>query len=661
MQTHKVNLAPYLLVFPSMFYLFLFFGWPMLGAVRMAFERESQIMELYAEADDTSEVTGKVALNTEVTLLDYSLVFNETPSGRYDDDYWYYVRSIDEAGEEVEGWVFVENLRGAKGEGDFPDISQDGILRASDVEALPVYESPDLTSKSTGAIPVDTRINVWRGESQSNSETLDWFQISDTRLKAIGWIPAEYVRPYFTPFRPRDLALQQPTGAFLQPTENNRFTVYASPSAESAVLAHMHTDSIVTIDDYTVEFVVLANNDRTRPQYWYHIEARYTQALDGVDLPSATTGWIPQSAIMPTLRPNPRQIGLAYIDPAETFPNQTLPLYGAPTDSAEIAYQLPVYTQLNVWKPILASDNDDTIMWFLVSDSKNTMWGYLPAEQVVPSGTPTMFSAEDFKIKEGDNLARGARGSGSGEFTLNFFKRMFNDARFEKAIRTTVILMMLILPIQFVLAIIMALILQAQIKGNSIFLYIYTIPLGVSDLAAGLVWYSIFTQSGFLNSFLEQMGLIEKQFTFIGIGKEEWMITIIVLAEVWRATSIVMVIVVSGLQAIPRDYLEAGELFGANLWQRLWHIVLPMLKPSLQVALILRTILAFQVFAVVVAITGGEVITVLANETYRWYDPARMNNPNMAAAYATFIMVLSLGISMVYLRAVRSQEESMKR
>jgi multiple sugar transport system permease protein len=135
------------------------------------------------------------------------------------------------------------------------------------------------------------------------------------------------------------------------------------------------------------------------------------------------------------------------------------------------------------------------------------------------------------------------------------------------------------------------------------------------------------------------------------------MILAIVLAEVWRATSIVMVIVVAGLQGIPKDYIEAGQVFGANLWQRIRFIILPRLMPSLQVALILRTILAFQVFAVVVAITGGDVMTVLANETYRWYDPARFNNSNVAAAYAGFIMLLSLGISFFYLRTVRAQEE----
>lgn len=254
--------------------------------------------------------------------------------------------------------------------------------------------------------------------------------------------------------------------------------------------------------------------------------------------------------------------------------------------------------------------------------------------------------------------ARVVSGQSTREWTLDYVQRMLNDYRFGSALGTTILLIILIIPLQFVLAIIMALVLQAEIRGSSLFLYIFAIPLGISDLASGIVWYSIFTQRGFLNSFLVGTGLQESPYIFIRAGNEEWMILAIVLAEIWRATSIVMIIVVSGLQALPRDYVEAGQVFGANLWQRLRHIILPLLKPSLQVALILRTILAFQVFAVVVAIAGREILTVLSYETYRWYDPQRYNNPNMAAVYAGFIMLLSLGISFFYLRAVRSQEEA---
>lgn len=254
--------------------------------------------------------------------------------------------------------------------------------------------------------------------------------------------------------------------------------------------------------------------------------------------------------------------------------------------------------------------------------------------------------------------ARVTGGQARQEWTLDFVQRMLSDYRFGSALGTTVLLIILIIPLQFVLAIIMALVLQAEIRGSSLFLYIFAIPLGISDLASGIVWYAVFTQRGFLNSFLVGSGLLESPFIFIRAGNENWMILAIVIAEIWRATSIVMIIVVSGLQALPRDYVEAGQVFGANLWQRLRYIILPLLKPSLQVALILRTILAFQVFAVVVAIAGREILTVLAYETYRWYDPQRYNNTNMAAVYAGFIMLLSLGISLFYLRAVRSQEEA---
>ncbi|MCZ7545490.1 MAG: ABC transporter permease subunit [Anaerolineae bacterium] len=93
---------------------------------------------------------------------------------------------------------------------------------------------------------------------------------------------------------------------------------------------------------------------------------------------------------------------------------------------------------------------------------------------------------------------------------------------------------------------------------------------------------------------------------------------------------------------------------GAGFWQRLRYVILPLLRPSIQVALILRTILAFQVFAVVVAI-AGRGLTVMANETYRWYR--ELQNPHVAAAYALLILTLSMVTAVFYLRAVRTQEE----
>ncbi|MBP6469723.1 MAG: sugar ABC transporter permease [Chloroflexi bacterium] len=255
---------------------------------------------------------------------------------------------------------------------------------------------------------------------------------------------------------------------------------------------------------------------------------------------------------------------------------------------------------------------------------------------------------------EGEN-GRVDRGN-TGELTSKYLSRMVNDRFFWPAVRTTLLLIVIIIPIQFVLAIIMALVIQANLKLSSLFLYIFAIPLAASDLAIGIVWFSIFTTNGYLNTILQGLGLIDAPVTYLSAETRYWIIIAIVLAEVWRATSIVMVIVVSGLQAISTEVLEAAELFGAGLWQRLRYIILPLLRPSLQVALILRTILALQVFAVVVALSGGDVVTVLANETYRQYYDFR--NLNVAASYAGLILLISMVSAIFYLRTIRTQEET---
>lgn len=349
--------------------------------------------------------------------------------------------------------------------------------------------------------------------------------------------------------------------------------------------------------------------------------------------------------------PMGRSLQLAFVRDS-----QILPVLAEPDPNAEVVGRLEMQTQVAVVdrtrvEELLPNGRTRPVYWFKIvgeAEGGAQVEGWTHQKNVF------------IESRASSETARVTSGEGAKEWTLDYVKRMVNDYRFTDALKTTLILIVLILPIQFVLAIVMALVLQAQLRGSTLFLYIYAIPLGISDLAAGLVWVSIFTQRGYLNTFLQQIGIINEPFIFLSADQRNWMIVAIVLAEVWRATSIVMVIVVSGLQAIPRDYLEAGELFGANLWQRLWHIILPLLKPSLQVALILRTILAFQVFAVVVAITGGRVLTVLAYETYRWYDPgdSGFNNPNMAAAYAGFIMLISLAFAVFYLRTVRTQEEA---
>jgi multiple sugar transport system permease protein len=241
-----------------------------------------------------------------------------------------------------------------------------------------------------------------------------------------------------------------------------------------------------------------------------------------------------------------------------------------------------------------------------------------------------------------------------GVWSLKYFQTMVSDVAFASAFKTTLLLLIVIIPVQFSLALIMALLIQAKLKYAGLFLYIYSIPLGISELAAGIVWFAIFTERGYLNTILTALGVLEKPFIFLSYQKTGWLLLAVIVAEVWRATSIIMVILVAGLQSIPNEYLEAAEIFGATLWQKIWRVILPLLRPSIQVALILRTILAFQVFAVALAV-AGRGITLLAAEAYRWYNAYR--NPNVAAAYAALILVLSIASTALYVWGLRTPEE----
>jgi multiple sugar transport system permease protein len=119
-----------------------------------------------------------------------------------------------------------------------------------------------------------------------------------------------------------------------------------------------------------------------------------------------------------------------------------------------------------------------------------------------------------------------------------------------------------------------------------------------------------------------------------------------------------MIILVAGLQSIPRDYGEAAEVFGAGFLQRVRYVTLPMLKPAVQVALLLRIILAFEVFSTVIAITG-QGSTVLAAEAWRWQTSYM--DENVAAAYASLILVLSLVSAALVLRFLRTPREQLLR
>lgn len=246
-------------------------------------------------------------------------------------------------------------------------------------------------------------------------------------------------------------------------------------------------------------------------------------------------------------------------------------------------------------------------------------------------------------------VAQQAFSTGAG-FTLDNFRQVVGYWKFPISLKNTLLLAALVVPVQLALSLMMATMVTRMQKGRDLVLYIWTIPLGISDLAAGLIWLAIFEQSGFLNSMMSGLGLIERPIGFLTYQHPGIVLLAIALAEIWRATAIMLVILVAGIGLIPREYYEAAEVFGASPWKRFVRITLPLLRPSLQTALVLRVILAFEVFAVVAAL-GGTLFPVLMGETYAYqFD---LMNSGAAAAMALIILAISIAFTLIILRVLR--------
>lgn len=275
---------------------------------------------------------------------------------------------------------------------------------------------------------------------------------------------------------------------------------------------------------------------------------------------------------------------------------------------------------------------------------------WLPYLLIAPS---VAFLAAFFLVPLGQTILISVS-DGQG-LSLANYARMAGDLNFPTALRNTFALVIVVIPLQVALALVMGLMLQRMTRGRELVLWIWTIPLGVSDLAAGLVWLAILQDAGYLNTLLYQLGLIEGRTPYLNSETPVALFVAVVLAELWRATAIVLIILVAGIQLIPKEFGEAADIFGASPWTKFRKITLPLLKPSLQSALILRTVLAFEVFAVVYAL-GGRNFPILVGEAYTWQNENQ--NYGVAAAYAVLVMAISLVATVIYLKALRVDPET---
>jgi ABC-type sugar transport system permease subunit len=213
--------------------------------------------------------------------------------------------------------------------------------------------------------------------------------------------------------------------------------------------------------------------------------------------------------------------------------------------------------------------------------------------------------------------------------------------------------------LELVLGIMVAGLLNAKLRARWLFRAIVIIPWAIPTIVNAAMWKGIFNaQYGALNALLTQLGILQHYQAWL--GDPGTAMNAVIVADVWKNTSLVAFFLLAGLTSIPGELYESAKMDRAS-WPRIFRsIVLPMLVPSISIVLVLRTVEAFKVFDIIYAMTRGGPVNGTQTVAYFAYTTAFSDqNFGIGSALSYIIVLVILALTTVYLRLLRRSEMSL--
>lgn len=187
---------------------------------------------------------------------------------------------------------------------------------------------------------------------------------------------------------------------------------------------------------------------------------------------------------------------------------------------------------------------------------------------------------------------------------FNNYGRMLGDGRFWQSLWNTSIFTFASVFLELILGMGVALVLNQSFRGRGIVRTISLLPWALPTALMGLAWAWIFNdQYGIVNDILLRLGILETGVSWLGNPTLAMMAVII--ADVWKTTPFIALLLLAGLQSISSDLYEAYAIDGASAWQSFWKITVPLLLPQIVISLLFRFAQAFGIFDLVQVMTGG--------------------------------------------------------
>ncbi len=239
---------------------------------------------------------------------------------------------------------------------------------------------------------------------------------------------------------------------------------------------------------------------------------------------------------------------------------------------------------------------------------------------------------------------------------LGNYLRMAHDPTFWLTLKNSVVWVFWSVSVQFILGFLGALILNASFRGRAVFRTLNLLPWIIPGVVVGLLWEYIYQPNyGPLNDILRRFGLLTVPIAWL--SQPASAMPAVIFANIWRGIPFFSIMILAGLQAIPDEVYEAATVDGASVFQRFWHVTLPMLRPIIVVATATRIIWTFNYADLIFVMTsGGPANATQITSSYTLLTAYTDLDFGYAATLSVVLLLIMLIFTALYLKITKGVE-----
>ena len=249
--------------------------------------------------------------------------------------------------------------------------------------------------------------------------------------------------------------------------------------------------------------------------------------------------------------------------------------------------------------------------------------------------------------------------AGTGEFVgLANFKEIFSDREFWAALAHTIIFLAIVLPFNIFLPMILAVLVNQKLKGESTFRVLYYLPVITPMVVAALMWKMLYSQEGMVSKLLVMLGVYDSSTNLL--VQSSTALVAVTAITIWKGLGYYMIIYLASLQSIPGDIYESAGIDGASAWHKLRHITIPMLTPAITLVSVMTIIAGMKVFEEIALTTNGGPAGATTTLVMYIYQKFMNIEVSIASAAGLVLLVMAVGASLLQMKLTSKREDDLR-